>query len=78
MPFGAFVFPRYVPGAPTTIAPIAPLDALQRLLADRIWLGYPLRADRVEAFIAWLHEVPAYALVHGNAAEAARRFEDLP
>jgi hypothetical protein len=78
VPFGAFVFPRYVPGATTTIAPIAPLDALQRLLGDRIFLGYPLEAKRIEAFIAWLHEVPAYALVHGDAAEAARRFEDLP
>jgi hypothetical protein len=77
VPLQAFVFPRYTAGAATTLTPISPLEALQRLLSDRIWLGYPLNQHRVEAFIAWLDDRPAYDLVHGNATEAARRIEEI-
>ncbi len=73
----AFVFPRYVAGAATALTPITPLEALQRLLSDRIWLGFPLAQGRVEAFIAWLDERPSYDLVHGDATEAARQIEEI-
>ena len=77
VPLRAFVFPKYVAGAPTTFTRITPLEALQRLLGDRMWLGYPLKQRHVEAFIAWLEDKPAYDLVHGDAADAARRIEEI-
>jgi len=76
-PLRAFVFPKYAAGAATTLTPITPLEALQRLLSDRMWLGFPLEKRRVEAFIAWLDERPSYDLVHGDATEAARRIEEI-
>ena len=45
---------------------LQPMEALQRLLADRIWLGYPKRARNVARFLRWLAEVPSYALSYGG------------
>ena len=77
VPLRAFVFPKYAAGAATTLTRITPLEALERLLGDRMWLGYPLQQRHVETFIAWLEDKPAYDLVHGDAADAARRIEDI-
>ena len=77
VPLSAFVFPKYIAGAATTILRLTPLEALQRLLSDRIWLGYPLKLRQVEAFITWLDDRPAYDLVLGDAKEAARRIEEI-
>ena len=72
-----FIFPRYVAGAEATLTPLTPFEVLERLLKDRIWLGYPLTEQRVRNFIAWLDAKPAYALVHGDVAVAAELLEDL-
>jgi hypothetical protein len=72
-----FIFPRYVAGAEAKLTRLTPFEALERLLKDRVWLGYPLTEQRVRNFIAWLDDKPAYALVHGNVAVAAELLEDL-
>jgi hypothetical protein len=72
-----FIFPRYVAGAEAKLTQLTPFEVLERLLKDRIWLGYPLTEQRVRNFIAWLDDKPAYALVHGDVAVAAELLEDL-
>jgi hypothetical protein len=72
-----FIFPRYIAGATAKLIRLTPFEALQRLMGDRIWLGYPMTERRVSAFLAWLDNTPAYFIVHGNVADAARLIEDI-
>lgn len=71
------VFPRFIAGASAQVRPLAAFEALERLLSDRIWLGYPLAEDRVQAFVTWLEQVPCYAISYGSAEAAARCVEDI-
>jgi hypothetical protein len=77
LPLRGFIFPRYVAGATPELKRLTSLEALQRLLTDRIWLGYPMTEDRVSAFLGRLEDMPAYSLVHGNVVEAARLLDDI-
>jgi len=71
------VFPQFSPGAAVKLARLTALEALQRLLSDRVWLGYPITEDRVRAMLAWLGDTPAYHLVHDDVADAARCIETI-
>jgi len=77
VPLRGFIFPRYVAGADATLTRLTALEALQRLLGDRVWLGYPMTEQRVSAFLTRLEDMPAYSLVHGNVADAARLLDDI-
>ena len=72
-----FIFPRYVSGAKATLTRLTPFDALQRLLGDQIWLGYPITEQHVGNFIRWLEDKPAYTLEHSNLADAALCIEGI-
>src|SRR3546814_14539822 len=52
------------------LRPLDPIEALGRLLGDRIWLGHPLEKARIEAFLEWLERVPAYEAHYGTLAQA--------
>lgn len=78
MPVRALVFPRYAPGAACGVTPLAPLEALQRLLQDRLWIGYPLQRAAVERFLAWLGDMPACELVYDDLAAAADALRRWP
>ena len=77
-PVHAIIFPQYAAGAVVKLTRITPFEAVERLLGDRIWLGYPMTEHRILAFLAWIDVTPAYTLVHGNLADAARCLEDIP
>jgi hypothetical protein len=77
VPMRGFIFPRYVAGAAPTLTRLTAFQALERLLGDRIWLGYPITEQRARDFIGWLDRMPAYALVHGDVAAAADLLEDI-
>ena len=77
MPLKAFIFPRYVPGAKAKLTRLKPFEALQRLLGDQIWLGYPITERGVSNFLKWLDDKPAYTLEHGNVADAALCVESI-
>lgn len=64
------VFPRYRAGAAARIARLTPVDALERLLADRIWLGYPKTEGRIADFLAWLKDIDCHQLDYGDLTEA--------
>lgn len=78
VPVHGIVFPRYIAGAVAKLTRITAFEAIERLLNDRIWLGYPMTEQRIRAFLAWIDVTPAYTLVHDNLADAARLLEDIP
>ena len=62
-----FVFPRFHAAAKETrLTPLRPLESLRRLISDRIWLGYPLRARPIEEFLNWLGQMRSYELSYGS------------
>jgi hypothetical protein len=66
-PARVFVFPKFdLATKSPRLTPLNPLEALQRLISDRIWLGYPLRAPAVENFLAWLSRMRSYELHYGS------------
>jgi hypothetical protein len=65
------VFPQYRPGAAPALSRLTTFDAFQRLLRDRVWLGFPITEERVRAMLAWLDDRPAYALTYGELSAAA-------
>ena len=77
VPMHGFIFPSYVAGAAARLTRLTPFEALERLLSDRVWLGYPITEQKVSRFLAWLKGQPAYHLVHGNVAEGARLLEEI-
>ena len=62
----ALVFPRFAVGATAELRRISTFEAIERLLADRIWLGHPITEERVMSFLAWLNGIAAYAITYEN------------
>ncbi len=77
VPATLLVFPRYEATATRAATRITPMDALVRLLEDRLFLGYPVTAEAVERFLAWLVRVPAYGIVYPDTDAAERILRDL-
>jgi hypothetical protein len=71
------VFPRFTDGAAPKLQRISSLQAIECLLTDRVWIGNPITADRVTAFLAWLDDTPAYMSVYGELDDGMRHIEDL-
>jgi hypothetical protein len=76
-PLRAVVFPRYVAGAEPTLERLTALDALTRLLMDRVHLGHPLSERRITRFLRWVERTPFYALVYSDLARAEALIEGL-
>ena len=49
VPMRYLIFPRFTPGASPQLQAFTSFQALERLLADRIWMGHPITAERVSA-----------------------------
>jgi hypothetical protein len=73
----AVVFPRYVAGSEPKLERLTSIDALTRLLTDRIHLGDPLTARRISRFLRWVEHTPFYGLVYGDLAHAEALIEGL-
>jgi hypothetical protein len=76
-PLHAVVFPRYVADAKPTLEKLPAIDALTRLLADRIHLGHPLTARRISRFLHWVERTPFYALGYSDLGSAKALIEGL-
>ncbi len=69
----ALIFPKFgARVAATRMTTLSPPEALQRLMSDRIWLGYPMRAESVKRFLGWLENIPAYELSYGSFENVER------
>jgi len=65
---GALLFPEYVPGHRASLAPLAPEDVLQRLIAAEPYLP-PLTQARLDALVTWVAAPPAFALCYPDLAQ---------
>jgi hypothetical protein len=73
----AIVFPRYACDAPTCLEPLDVADAFTRLLADRIFFGYPIDLTAVRGFIGLLDRVQRYEMTYSDMEEAERCLSQL-
>ncbi len=64
------IFPRYAPHARTQLEPVGPARALQLLLEAKSWLRAPVRTADMEAFLAWLSELPCFTLEYSSLSDA--------
>jgi Coenzyme PQQ synthesis protein D (PqqD) len=73
----AVVFPMFTPGSQTVFNRLSTLEAIQRLLTDRIYMGFPLTRAAIERFIAWIESVPCFELISSDLKEAQGCLEKL-
>lgn len=78
LPISTIVFPAYLPGAPASLHPLDPVQALQRLTEAGYDLGGALDTARLEAILAWISRLPTYRLVYSELAQAVALLEALP
>lgn len=76
-PVRCLVFPRFAAGAKADMQRISTFQAIERLLSDRVWIGYPIVADRVAALLKWMEGRPAYAATYGSLDDAMRLIEGV-
>ncbi len=76
-PIKALVFPQYLQGAPTTLEPMACVDALKLLMDECIVIDKRLDGQKVAELIDWIKTVGCYRLVYADTAEAIRRIRSL-
>lgn len=76
-PLHAIVFPQYDPFGDGVLRPLRPLHALTRLVNDRVWIGYPITSERLEAFLAWLAAVPTFSIDYADLSVAEQAIRDL-
>lgn len=69
------IFPRFIAGAAPGQRRLSPFEAVQNLLTDRVWLGYPITEARVKSFLDWLDDTPAYAISYGTLDDAVQLVE---
>lgn len=69
------IFPRFIAGAAPKQQRLSQFEAIQNLLTDRVWLGYPITEAKVKSFLDWLDDTPAYAISYGTLDHAAELVE---
>ena len=65
------------PAASRRSKDLSAVDALTRLLTDRIHLGDPLTERRISRFLRWVERTPFYALIYSDLARAEALIEGL-
>jgi hypothetical protein len=69
------IFPRFIAGAAPKQRRLSQFEAVQNLLGDRVWLGYPITQARVKSFLDWLDDTPAYEIHYGTLDDAVQLVE---
>jgi hypothetical protein len=76
-PLRKLIFPRFAPEAKAELKRLSAFEALEQLLAERIWLGDPITEPRVTDFLNLLNETPTYSIAYGNLDDGVRLVEDI-
>jgi len=76
-PVGWIVFPRYTPGANTSLRAVSKADALRRLMAECLVLPNSLERSGVQIFAQWIRSVETYELIMGPVTEAVAELQRL-
>jgi hypothetical protein len=69
------IFPRFRKDTAPQQRRLSPFEAIQNLLVDRVWLGYPITAARVQSFLDWIDDTPAFAISYGTLDDAVELVE---
>ena len=75
IPVRWLVFPSYRPGADPGLIPLAPAEALQRLMDGFVPLRERLSASLVESLIGWISSLHSAALVHDDLDTAVQSID---
>ena len=70
------IFPRFVPGSPTRLSPITPVDALERLLAECLAIPHRLDAEAVATVVDAVEHATCWDLVTGDPETPGERVID--
>ncbi len=71
------VFPRYTPGAQTTLTPLTAKDALARIKEASYQVQYNMDERKFEKILANLIALPKYELTFSDRDEAVRAIDEL-
>jgi len=66
------VFPRYQPGAPTSLTPMTSSEALLGLMEARFSTPFPQDRQHFERVFDWVEAVPKFRLTYDDLEEARR------
>ena len=77
VPLRSLIFPRFTVGATAQLQRISTFEAIERLLIDRVWIGYPITADRVANFLAWLNDRQSYLIGYGTLDDGIQLVKDV-
>jgi hypothetical protein len=69
-PVRLLVYPRYRPGAETTLRPLSHVESFQKLIRSDCMLPLPLEDGLVGELVEWMGSLPAYELVYGILDDA--------
>jgi hypothetical protein len=70
VPSRTMIFPTFISGAAGGLRRLTPMESLERLMSDNVWLGRPVPVPRLGAFLRWIERVPAYAVSYSSLDEA--------
>jgi hypothetical protein len=71
------IFPRFAEGADPHARRLSAFETMERLLADRVWLGNPITKQRMSVFLSWLDHTPSYALTYGNIDDGMQLIAEI-
>lgn len=70
VPSRIMIFPTFMPDAAGSLRRLTPMESLERLMADNVWLGRPVQVPTLKAFLGWLERMPAYAVSYSSLETA--------
>ena len=73
----AVVFPAYSVGQPTRLTPLTPIQTMIRLLGAHVAFLAPATREKLEKFIRFVEQTPAYELTYSELPSALTAIEDL-
>lgn len=69
-PVRLLIYPRYVPGAKTTLRRLSHVESFQKLIRSDCMLPLPLEDDLVAELVGWIGTLPACELVYSVLEDA--------
>jgi hypothetical protein len=75
-PVRALYFPEWSELEEPRVQALTPLEALVKLVEERLWLGYPISESRLRGFLEWLAKIPAYHLRYSSLEQAEQLLQE--
>jgi hypothetical protein len=70
VPSQTMIFPTFAPGAAGDLRRLTPIESLERLMSDNVWLGRPIPVPTLTAFLRWVERMPSYAISYASLDQA--------